>query len=134
LKANRNGILDPESSKPLANLDNIGGQHAKSRNTASSLESVYNDYVDRGKGAGTKATVVVETSESLKKHSQGYKGLNRPSTNYPRNVGYHDGLSNPHPGFIEGHGMLQCDPLTVDEHVPELPSTEATPALSPCHK
>ena len=119
IKARNNGILDPQSSKPPENLNNIREQYAKSRATASPPESVYNDYVDRIEKAGNEATIVVKTSELLKKYPKGYnQAYNRACTNIPRDVGFNNGLSAPQPDFVEGLEAEEHRPFPIDNYIP----------------
>ena len=118
-KARKNGILDPRSSKPPKNLKEIRERHSKTRATASPPESVYNDYADRVEKAKNEATMVVETSELLKKYPKGYdRVFNQAFTGLPRNLGFNNGLSAPQPDFIEGLENEELRPFSVDDHVP----------------
>lgn len=47
IQARKNGILDPESSRPPYNLDELRQRLAQSRATASPPASAYDDYVDQ---------------------------------------------------------------------------------------
>ncbi|KAG5758048.1 hypothetical protein H9Q72_013817 [Fusarium xylarioides] len=119
IKARNNGILEPAYSKPPANLEDIRRRQAKSRATASPPESVYNDYVDRVEGAGNEATVVVHTSELLKKYPKGYRqAYNRAFTNLPGDVGFNNGLSAPQPDLIEGLEAEEYRPFPADDYLP----------------
>lgn len=119
IKARNNGILEPAYSKPPANLEDIRRRHAESRATASPPESVYNDYVDRVEGAGNEATVVVQTSELLKRYPKGYRqAYNRAFTNLPGDVGFNNGLSAPQPDFVEGLEAEEYRPFPADNYVP----------------
>ncbi|KAK4160357.1 hypothetical protein QBC43DRAFT_114421 [Cladorrhinum sp. PSN259] len=119
IKARNNGILEPAYSKPPANLEDIPIRQAKSRATTSPPESAYNDYVDRVEGAGNEATVVVQTSELLKKYPKGYRqAYNRAFTNLPGDVGFNNGLYAPQPDFVEGLEAEEYRPFPLDDYVP----------------
>ncbi|KAK5654360.1 hypothetical protein OQA88_7269 [Cercophora sp. LCS_1] len=119
IKARNNGILDPRSSKPPKSLNGIRKRYAKSRATASPPESVYNDYVDRIEKAGNEATIVVKTSELLKRYPKGYsQAYNRACTNLPTDVGFNNGLSTPRPDFVEGLEAEEHRPFPIDGYIP----------------
>ncbi|KAK3389611.1 hypothetical protein B0H63DRAFT_499610 [Podospora didyma] len=119
IKARNNGILEPAYSKPPANLEDIRRRHAESRATASPPESVYNDYVDRVEGAGNEATVVIHTSELLKRYPKGYRqAYNRAFTNLPGDIGFNNGLCAPQPDFVEGLEAEEYRPFPADDYVP----------------
>lgn len=119
IKARNNGILEPAYSKPPINFEDIRRRRAESRASASLLESVYNDYVDRVEGAGNEATVVVQTSELLKKYPKGYRqAYNRAFTNLPADVGFNNGLSAPQPDFVEGLEAEEYRPFPADDCIP----------------
>ncbi|KAJ4328987.1 hypothetical protein N0V84_000559 [Fusarium piperis] len=119
IKARNNGILEPAYSKPPMNLEDLRRRQAKSRATASPPESAYNDYVDRVEGAGNEATMVVQTSELLKKYPKGYRqAYNRAFTNLPGDIGFNNGLSAPQPDFVEGLEAEEYRPIPADDHIP----------------
>ncbi|KAI0431838.1 hypothetical protein F5Y09DRAFT_330046 [Xylaria sp. FL1042] len=120
-KARNNGILDPHSSKPPTNLESIRKRHAKSRATASPPESVYEHYANRIETAGNEATIVVEASGKLLKeyNDKGYpRAFNRAFTNYPKDVGFNNGLSAPQPDFAEGLEKEEFRPFPVADYIP----------------
>ncbi|KAK0634429.1 hypothetical protein B0T17DRAFT_603919 [Bombardia bombarda] len=79
---------------------------------------MYEDYAHRVEKAGNEATIVVETSELLKKYPTSYpRAYNRTFTNLPRNVGFNDGLSAPQPDFVEGLEKEDYLPFPVDDHI-----------------
>ncbi len=80
---------------------------------------MYNDYVDRVEGAGNEATVVIHTSELLKRYPKGYRqAYNRAFTNLPGDVGFNNGLSAPQPDFVEGLEAEEYRPFPADDCVP----------------
>ncbi|EFY93339.1 hypothetical protein MAC_00577 [Metarhizium acridum CQMa 102] len=120
IHAYKNGILDPVSSKPPENLEDIRERAVRSRATASPTESDYRRYVNRVEVAPNEATMVVEVSgQLLKKYDdEGYHQVfNQAFTGFPKDVGFNNGLSVPQPDFIEGLGMREFRPFPVDEHV-----------------
>jgi hypothetical protein len=120
-KARNNGILDPHSSKPPTNLESIRKKHAKSRKTASPPESAYGLYANRIETAGNEATIVVEASGRLLKEydDKGYpRAFNRAFTNYPKDVGFNNGLSAPQPDFAEGLEKEEFRPFPVGDYIP----------------
>jgi hypothetical protein len=121
IQAYKNGILDPRSSKPPTNLEDIQKRHAKSRATASPPESEYERYTKKIRKAKNEATIVVETSGKLLKEydDERYtRTFNQAFTNYPKGVGFNNGLSAPQPDFVEGLEMPAYRPFPVDDYVP----------------
>lgn len=119
VQARKNGILDPRDSKPPVNLEDIRRRIAKSRQTASPLESVYEDYAYAVRGAANEATMLGETLPLLKTYPREpyTKVLNQAFTGYPKNVGFNNGLSTPQPDFVEGIEMPEYRPFPVDEYI-----------------
>lgn len=117
IQAYKNGILEPRYSKPTTNLKEIHEQCARSRIAASPIELVYEDYVDRVRGAVNKATMVVEVNRILKEYPKGYKrAFSQAFTAFPKDVGFNNGLSALQPDFAEGLEMQEYDPFPVDGH------------------
>ncbi|KAJ4311708.1 hypothetical protein N0V84_010305 [Fusarium piperis] len=83
---------------------------AQSRGTASPTESEHGRFVNRVRGAGNEATLVVETSKLLKEYDdEGYtRAFDRT---------FNNGLSALQPDFVEGPRMEAFNPFPVDEHV-----------------
>jgi len=119
LKAYKNGILLPLSSKAPTNHDTRRERSARSRGTASPTESEHGHYVDRIGNVGNEATMVVETSKLLKEYTdKDYtRAFNRMCTAFPKDVGFNNGLSAPQPDFVEGPRMEGFDPFPVDEYI-----------------
>lgn len=120
IQAYKNGILDPLSSKPPTNLQDIRERYVQPRRTASPTESVYEDYVNTVGSAPNKATMVFEVGgQLLKKYDdKGYQRVfNQAFTGFPKDVGFNKGLSAPQPDFIEGLRMQEYRPFPVDEEV-----------------
>jgi hypothetical protein len=120
IQAYKNGVLDPSSSKPPKNLEEICQRSVLPRGTASPTESEYGDYVDRVNRAANEATVIIETTELLKKHGDKRynRAFNQAFTAFPKDVGFNNGLSAPQPDFVEGPEMRDYLPFPVDERVP----------------
>jgi len=80
---------------------------------------VFDDYIDRVEEAGNEATVVVQTSELLKKYPKGYRqAYNQACTGLPKDLGFNHGLSAPQPDFVEGLEKEEFRPFPVDEYIP----------------
>lgn len=89
IQAYKNGILNPLSSKPPTNLEDMRQRVAASRRTASPTESVYEDYVDAVEGAVNEATMVFEVGGKLLKEypKKGYtRAFNQAFTGFPRTL------------------------------------------------
>ncbi|OAA62488.1 hypothetical protein SPI_04028 [Niveomyces insectorum RCEF 264] len=119
IKAYKNGILLPPSSKTPTNHKTRRERSARSRGTASPTESEHGHYIDRIGDAGNEATMVVETSKLLKEYNDGgyNRAFNRAFTGFPKDVGFNNGLPAPQPDFVEGPRMEGFDAFPVDEHV-----------------
>lgn len=120
IQARKNGILNPLSSKPPENLEDIRKRYPQPRGTASPTESVYEDYVNTVGGVPNEATMVFEVgAQLLKKYDdKGYKrAFNQTFTGFPKDVGFNNALSVPQPDFVEGLRMEEYRPFPVDEHV-----------------
>ncbi|KAL1888381.1 hypothetical protein Sste5346_009588 [Sporothrix stenoceras] len=117
----KNGILEPEESKPPANLQEIRERMAKPRESASPPASEYECYVDNVKHAGTESTMVFDVGIQLLKRHWGngyYKSMNQAFTAFPKDVGFNNNLSSPQPDFVEGLAMREYMPFPVDQEVP----------------
>jgi hypothetical protein len=87
IQARNNGILDPISSKPPTNLEDIRERLARSRQTASPPESVYGRYARIVATARNEATMVFEVGGKLLKEydDEGYhRKFNQAFTGYPK--------------------------------------------------
>jgi hypothetical protein len=117
VQAYKNGILDPSSSKPPENLEDIRKRYAQSRRTAPPTESAYGHYFDSVDGVGNEATMAVEMSGRLLKvyDEKGYtRAFNRAFTGFPKNVGFNNSLSAPQPDFVEGPQMQEFHPIPTE--------------------
>ncbi|KAG8158518.1 hypothetical protein KVR01_011640 [Diaporthe batatas] len=120
MKAYKNGILDPLSSKPPTNIDDIRTRYAESRGTASPTESMYEDYIDVVQRAPNKATMLFEVGGKLLNRypREGYpRVFDQSFTNFPEDACFNSGFSAPQPDFIEGLEMPAYRPFPIDEHI-----------------
>ncbi|KAF3768237.1 hypothetical protein M406DRAFT_240996, partial [Cryphonectria parasitica EP155] len=120
LQAEKNGILDPSSSKPPANLHNIHERYDRSRRTASPTESAYEDYINRVERAVNETTMIYEVGGKLLKEypdKRYTRAFNQAFTDFPKDVGFNNCLSAPQPDFIEGLEAREYRPMPVDEHI-----------------
>ncbi|KAK0749642.1 hypothetical protein B0T18DRAFT_321224, partial [Schizothecium vesticola] len=119
IRARENGILDPRSSKPPKNLENIHRRIAKRRGTASPSTSVFEDYTYAVERAFNEATMVGKTLPLLKTYPREpyTMALNQAFTAFPKDVGFNNGLSAPQPDFVEGLEMEEYRPLPVDKYI-----------------
>jgi hypothetical protein len=120
LRARENRILDPISSKPPTNLEDIMRRHIASRATPSPTHSEYEGYAAKVLRAGNEATMVFEVGGHMLKEQDhdGYqRAFDRPLTGFPRDIGFNDGLPTPQPNFVEGPGLEGFHPFPVEEHL-----------------
>lgn len=99
IQARKNGILDPISSRPPKNLEEIRERLAAPRETASPPESVYEDYAYIVEWAINEATMVGDTLPLLKIYPREpyQRALNRIFTAFPKDMGFNNGLFTPQP-------------------------------------
>jgi hypothetical protein len=82
----------------------------RARETPSLTESEYRLAAYNIQTAENEQTVLLETSELLKRYEQGYRRVyNRPFDCFPTNVGFNNGLSPAQPDVIEGFALTQFD-------------------------
>jgi hypothetical protein len=120
IQAQKNGILNQVHSKPPKNLEDRRKGLARSRETASPPESVYERYSNTVLKACNEATMVFEVGGQLLKthYDTGYpRAFNQAFTAFPRDVGFNNGLSAPQPDFVEGLEIREYQPFPVDEQV-----------------
>ncbi|KAI1122797.1 hypothetical protein F5Y10DRAFT_270728 [Nemania abortiva] len=120
VQASKNGILQARASKPPTNLDDLRKRYARSRDTPSPPESLYESYVDEVTDAVNEATMVFEVGSKLLNSypDKGYrKALNKAFTAFPKDVGFNNKLSAPQPDFVQGLTRIQYFPFFVDEYV-----------------
>lgn len=115
----QNGILDPNYSKPPANLGHRQDRLERARDTASPSESDYRYFASAIRSAPNEASVLYETSTLLKRYDEpGYhKRFNQSFSNFPKNVGFNNGLSAAQPDMIEGINMPEFEPFPVREQL-----------------
>jgi hypothetical protein len=116
----QNGILNPICSKPPVNLKSRQERIDRSRSTASPSESDYRHFASAIRRAPNEASVLVETATHLLKRydDPGYqRSYNQAFTNFPKNVGFNNGLSAAQPDMVEGLDMPEFDPFPVREQL-----------------
>ncbi|KAK5652987.1 hypothetical protein OQA88_9467 [Cercophora sp. LCS_1] len=119
-KARDNGILLAPGSKTPTNHGDRRERGARSRGTASPTETEHRGFVRRITRAGNKVTMVhAVIRHLLKEHDdEGYKKtLNHKFTNFPKDVGFNNGLSAPRPDLIEGLEAEEFRPFPVGNHI-----------------
>lgn len=111
----QNGVLDPNYSKSPANLDYRQDRLDRARDTASPSESDYRYFASAIRSAPNESSVLYETSTLLKRYDEpGYhKRYNQAFSNFPKNVGFNNGLSAAQPDMVEGLNMPEFEPFPV---------------------
>ncbi|TAQ91129.1 hypothetical protein B7494_g575 [Chlorociboria aeruginascens] len=113
-----NGILDPDHSVPPTNLSFHQDQLDRARDTASPSESEYKAFCHRIRRAPNEMTMVIETSRLLKEHDEGYSRVyNQAFNDFPKDVGFNNGLSAAQPDMIEGFEMTKFNPFPVRQEL-----------------
>jgi hypothetical protein len=115
----QNGILNPNCSKPPANLESRQGRIDRSRETASPSESDYQYFASAIRRAPNEASVLYETSMLLQRYNEpGYhKSYNQAFNCFPKNVGFNNDLSAAQPDMVEGLDLTQFDPFPAREQL-----------------
>ncbi|KAK0101219.1 hypothetical protein ONS95_012798 [Cadophora gregata] len=115
----QNGILNPNCSKPPANLESRQDRIDRSRETASPSESDYQYFASAIRRAPNEASVLYETSMLLQRYNEsGYhKSYNQAFNNFPKNIGFNDDLSAAQPDMVEGLDLTQFDPFPAREQL-----------------
>jgi hypothetical protein len=129
-----NGILDPDHSTAPENLDYHQERLDRARDTASPSESEYKEFAHRIRRAPNEMTMAFETSTLLKRYGRGYSRVyNQAFTEFPKNVGFNNGLSATQPDMVEGFEMTQFDPFPVRQELggAAVPTTERDPLTLP---
>ncbi|KAH6714503.1 hypothetical protein BKA61DRAFT_461383, partial [Leptodontidium sp. MPI-SDFR-AT-0119] len=129
-----NGILDLDHSAPHENLGSHQDQLDRTRNTASPSESEYKAFAHRIRRAPNEMTMVFEISSLLKRHERGYgRVYNQAFNDFPKNVGFNNGLSATQPDMIEGLEMTEFDPFPVRQELggAAVPTPERDPLTLP---
>ncbi|RDL37426.1 uncharacterized protein BP5553_04859 [Venustampulla echinocandica] len=129
-----NGILDPDHSVPHENLSSHQDRLDSPRNSISPSESVYREFAHRIRRAPNEQTMVFETSTLLKRHERGYgRVYNQAFNDFPKNVGFNNGLSATQPDMVEGLEMTEFDPFPVRQELggAAVPTSERDPLTLP---
>jgi len=115
----QNGILNPNCSKPPANLESRQEWINRSRDTASPSESDYQYFASAIRRAPNEASVLYETSMLLQRYNDpGYhKSYNQAFNNFPKNVGFNNDLSAAQPDMVEGLDLTKFDPFPAREQL-----------------
>ncbi|KAH8587997.1 hypothetical protein B0O99DRAFT_525856, partial [Bisporella sp. PMI_857] len=88
------------------------------RNTASPNESEYKAFCHRIRRASNEITMAFETFTLLKRCEKGYgRVYNQAFNDFPKNVGFNNGLSATQPDIIEGLKMTEFDPFPVHQEL-----------------
>ena len=111
-----NGVLDPVNSQPPENLEYRRKQLNRARDTESPTESAYNDFLYRVQTAPNEMSMLIATSTLLKGYKPGYHPVYSQSlADFPKNVGFNNGLSAAQPDMIEGIDLTQSGPFPVHD-------------------
>ncbi|PQE18245.1 heterokaryon incompatibility protein [Rutstroemia sp. NJR-2017a BBW] len=116
----QNGVLNPNYSKPPANLVSLQERIDRSRATASPSESEYQYFASSIRRAPNEASVIYESSVALLQRygEPGYhKSYNQAFSNFPKNVGFKNDLSAAQPDMAEGLNLTQFDPFPAREQL-----------------
>jgi hypothetical protein len=106
----------PLTRNPLLKHLRISNSYkTDSTGTASPTESEYEVAAHRLVLAENEGTIVEETSKLLKDyHVMGYRrAINLPFKDFPKNVGFNNGLSAAQPDMVEGLEKSEFDPFPV---------------------
>ena len=112
----RNGILQPPNSERPVNVDHQQERLDRARETASPTESEYQLTAYKIQTSENEQTVLLETSTLLKGYERGYRRVyNQPFNDFPKNVGFNNGLSPAQPDMVEGLDLTRFDLFPIRE-------------------
>jgi hypothetical protein len=98
------------------NVDHQRERLDRARATPSSTESEYQLTAYKIQTAENEQTVLLETSTLLKGYERGYRRVyNQPFNDFPKNVGFNNGLSPAQPDMGEGLDLTQFDLFPIRE-------------------
>lgn len=108
----KNGILDLVYFIPPANLEELQKRVNRPRSSVSPTKSEYRSFVHRTQKAPNEMTIMMVTSELLRSNdTEGYSRVYFQSfNNFPKNVGFNNGLAAPQPDMIEGLDLTEFAP------------------------
>jgi hypothetical protein len=114
-----NGVLPRSRSRPPANIEELRRMINCSRGTASPPESQYEDFVKRVDDADNEMSVLQNSTLLFKQYAfnedLGYdKSFSKAWTEFPKNVGFNNGLSAPQPDMLEGLREEAFRPFPVE--------------------
>jgi hypothetical protein len=110
-----NGILNENFSKPPTNLKERQSRIDRERESASPTEAEYAYFASCVKGAANEATIMMDVNTLLKRHNRpGYQTqCNAAFSNFPKDVGFNNGLSAAQPDLVEGLNASEFDRFPV---------------------
>lgn len=117
--AGGNGILWEPNAKPPTNLELLQDRLKRARDIASPTESEYEVATHNLVVAENEGTVAGEASNLLKNYRvTGYRrAINLLFKDFPKDVGFNNGLSPAQPDLIEGLEMPKFDPFPASEQL-----------------
>lgn len=130
----QNGVLDPVHSTLPENLGCLQEHRNRARDTVSPTESEYKKFARWIRRAPNETTIVVATSTLLKLPEGGYDRVyNHVFNDFPKNVGFNNGLSATRPDMIEGLEMTEFYPFPVRQELggAAVPTQEPVPLTLP---
>lgn len=137
LKQRKNGILDPRSSKPPANIKILKEWCARSQGSPSPTQSEFQDYewdVAQAVNESTMQSVLV--GQLLKKHCrtpQVVAAFNKRCVLFPQKAGFNNGLTILQPDFVQGLAIQEFGDFPVNEYIDGSVLHEATYPITLAH-
>ncbi|KAH8687385.1 hypothetical protein BGZ60DRAFT_6708 [Tricladium varicosporioides] len=116
--AHENGILKAAYSTAPNNIDALRYRLNIPRETASPTESEYEEIVYNIESHGNEQGRLLETHEMLKRPRKPYlRSFDQGLNNFPKDLGFNDGLSAPQPDFLEGLNANSLKPFPVRQQL-----------------
>ncbi|KAF7874914.1 hypothetical protein EAF04_002088 [Stromatinia cepivora] len=121
-RAQANGILTDRGSeaRPPTNHEELIVELNRTRRSASPTESMFRDYKNTIRRHNNNKHAIVQECIPLllKADSDGYiKSYNQAQTDFPKNVGFNNGLPSAHPDVLEGLEMDMFKPFPVRDEL-----------------
>lgn len=129
--ARDNGILPPVYSNPPANQRELQQRLDKSRDSQSPSESQFQAFARKTKEAPNEGSILTHTTKLFKDDDiLGYNQvINQAFSEFPKDVGFNDGLSAARPDIVQGLISKEFHPFPIRDELGG--AAVPTPGLAP---
>ncbi|KAM3070172.1 hypothetical protein ACMFMG_003789 [Clarireedia jacksonii] len=129
-----NGILDTLHSTPPGNFDYLQDRLDRERNSPPPTKSEYDYFVYEIMGAPDKMAILHILSKFLRDFEPGYaRAVEQAFDDFPKNIGFNDGLPVAKPQFCEGLLTSEFEPFPIRYKLggPAVPIASLNPPTLP---